>query len=140
MFSEIKTVKAGLFFILILIIGIGIASYKDINEVFETAEWRANSYNILNTLGDVLAEMASSEEGQRSYIITGDDSHLETYQKGLNSIKVDLGNLRILFKNDKAQLVKLDKYEKLIFERYKALQETINTRKFNGFQSAADKN
>ena len=94
MFSEIKTVKIGLVFILILIIGIGIASYRDISEVFEASEWRANSYNVLNTTEDILAQIASAEEGQRSYLITGDETYLEPYSKGINNVKIDISNLK----------------------------------------------
>jgi PAS domain S-box-containing protein len=136
LFNEIKTVKTGLVFILILIIGIGIASYRDINEVFETAEWRANSYNVLNTMEDILAQIAGSEEGQRSYLITGDETYLESFHNGLSNVKIDLANLKILFKDDKKQLDKLNKYESLIFVRYNSLQETIDCRKKGGMQSA----
>ena len=105
-FSEIKSVKAGLIFILILIIGIGVASYR----------------NVLNSLEDVLAQIVTAEEGQRSFIITGDESYLEPYNKGLKSAKSDLSNLKSLLKDSKSQLNKLQQYDTLLVYRFNKLQ------------------
>ena len=139
MFNEIKTVKAGLVFILVLIIGIGVASYRDIDEVFEASEWRADSYNVLNTTEDILAQIASAEEGQRSYLITGDESYLKPYHKGINNVKIDINNLKVLLKDDKEQIIKFDNFDSLITDRFNSLQETINVRKTNGFQAAVER-
>jgi len=136
-FSEIKSVKAGLIFILILIIGIGVASYRNINEVFESAELRTNSYNVLNSLEDVLAQIVTAEEGQRSFIITGDESYLEPYIKGFKSAKADLSNLKSLLSESKSQLNKLQQYDTLLVYRFNSLQTTINIRKKGDFAGAA---
>ena len=136
-FSEIKSVKAGLIFILILIIGIGFASYRNINEVFETAEWRANSYNILNTLEDVMAQIAGAEEGERSYIITGEDFYLSPYKKATEYINQDLRNLQIFLKDNQVQATRLDTLKSLIKLRLKNLQATIDIRAKGDFKGAA---
>lgn len=138
-FSEIKTVKTGLVFILILIIGIGVASYRNINEVFETAELRTNSYNVLNTLEDILSQIVSAEEGQRSYIITGDESYLEPFYKGEQNAKNDLKSLETIIKNNQAPKNLLMQYDTLITLRFQNLQSTIETRKTGDFKSAADR-
>ncbi len=136
-FSEIKSVKAGLIFILILIIGIGFASYRNINEVFETAEWRANSYNILNTLEDIIAQVAGAEEGERSYIITGEDFYLAPYNKATEFIEQDLRNLKIFLKDNPIQLRRLDTLKTLLKIRLQSLQATIAIRAKGDFQGAA---
>ena len=136
-FSEIKSVKAGLIFILILIIGIGFASYRNINEVFETAEWRANSYNILNTLEDIMAQVAGAEEGERSYIITGEDFYLAPYNKATEFIEQDLRNLKVFLKDNPIQLERLDTLKTLIKIRLQNLQATIDIRAKGDFQGAA---
>ena len=136
-FSEIKSVKAGLIFILILIIGIGVASYRNINEVFQSAELRTNSYNILNSLEDALSQIVTAEEGQRSFIITGDETYLEAYNKGFNNAKSDLANLKVLLKGRTYQLNKLLQYDTLIIYRFNSLQTTIDIRKRGDFAGAA---
>ena len=138
-FNEIKTVKAGLVFILILIIGIGVASYRNINEVFETAELRTNSYNVLNTLEDILSQIVSAEEGQRSYIITGDESYLEPFYKGEENAKNDLKSLESFIKNKQAPKKMLMQYDTLITKRFENLQTTIEIRKSGDFESAANR-
>jgi len=136
-FSEIKSVKAGLIFILILIIGIGVASYRNINEVFESAELRTNSYNVLNSLEDVLSQIVTAEESQRSFIITGDEEYLDSYNKGFNNAKGDLSNLKSMLKDSKSQLNKLQQYDTLLVYRFNSLQTTINIRKKGDFAGAA---
>ncbi len=136
-FSEIKSVKAGLIFILILIIGIGVASYRNINEVFESAELRTNSYNALNSLGDVLSQIVIGEESQRSFIITGDESYLESFKKGFNNAVSDLSNLKSLLKDNKSQINKLQQYDTLLVYRFNSLQTTIDIRKKGDFAGAA---
>lgn len=136
-FSEIKSVKAGLIFILILIIGIGVASYRNINEVFQSAELRINSYNILNSLEDALSQIVTAEEGQRSFIITGDETYLEAYNKGFKNAKADLANLKVLLKGRTFQLNKLLQYDTLLVYRFNSLQTTIDIRKRGDFAGAA---
>ena len=136
-FSEIKSVKAGLIFILILIIGIGVASYRNINEVFQSAELRTNSYNVLNSLEDVLAQIVTAEEGQRSFIITGDESYLEPYNKGYKNAISDLANLKSLLQDSKSQLNKLHQYDTLLVYRFSSLQTTIDIRKKGDFAGAS---
>jgi len=139
LFSEIKTIKAGLVFILVLIIGMGIASYRDINEVFEASERRANSYKVLNTTEDLVGQIASAEEGQRNYLITGDETYLERFYISINNVKIDISNLKIRLKDDNRQIIKFNKLDSLIVARFNSLQETINVRKKTGFQSAVER-
>lgn len=134
-FDEIKTVKGGFIFILILIIGIGVSSYRNANEVFETAEWRAHTYKILNAIEDVLTQLVGAEEGQRSYLITGDESYLQNYTAGRKIIYLEIQELKQMLKDNKVQLGKLDKLESSINLRFKSLQNTIEFRKNGNLQA-----
>ena len=136
-FNEIKTVKGGFIFILILILGIGVSSYRNINEVFQTAEGRAHTYKVLNTLEDVFAQLVNTEEGQRSYIITGDENYLEHFTEGQQNIKIDLQNLTTLLNPNHGQLKKLDSLRVSIELRIASLKRTIELRK-NGNLKAAE--
>ena len=88
---------------------------------------------------DVLAQIASAEEGQRGYLITGDTSHLEPFNKANSNVMTDISNLRILLKGDKDLTVKLNKYDSLITSRFKSLQETIDVRSASGFDAAVER-
>ncbi len=138
-FNEITTVKSGLVFILILIIGIGVASYRNIDEVFKTAEWRANSYNILNTTEDILTQLVSAEEGQRSYLISGDETYLDSYYKSYNNVKLDLSNLKNLLKDNEGQINRLIEFDTLISYRFRSLQNTIDIMMKGDSQEATEK-
>jgi len=134
-FNEIKTVKGGFIFILILIIGIGVSSYRNANEVFETAEWRAHTYKILNAIEDVLTQLVGAEEGQRSYLITGDENYLQNYNAGRKIIYLKIQELKQMLKDNKVQLEKLDNLESSITLRFKSLQNTIEFRKNGNLQA-----
>ncbi len=139
LFNEIKTVKGGFVFILILIIGIGVSSYRNINEVFETAELRSQAYKSLNKLEDVLTQIISAEEGQRSYIITGDENYLSHYTEGQENIRLDLQNLKELYNGNPTQLKKISELEKIINLRITSLKNAIELRKNGDIRASEDR-
>jgi PAS domain S-box-containing protein len=135
--NEIKSTKAGLVFILILIIGIGLASYRNITEVFDAAEWRASSYNVLTTYEDIMEQVVTAEEEQRNYIITSDSSYISFISKSKNNINEDINNLRTFYRDDENQLKILDTLDQLISQRFKNLYSTIDIRAKGDFYGAA---
>ncbi len=136
--KEIKSLKVVFIFILILIVGIGIASYRNVTEVYETAEWRANSYNILTFIEDLKTQIVGVEEFQRNYIITGDSSYLKSFHRGITNEKVDLNNLRILFHDNVQQLSRVDALDSLIAVRNINLTNTITVREKSSYAKAMD--
>jgi len=136
--KEIKSLKIVFIFILILILGIGVASYRNVTEVYETAEWRANSYNILTFIEDLKTQILGVEEFQRNYIITGDSSYLRYFHRGITNENVDLNNLRILFHDNITQLNRVDNLDSLIVVRNTNLSKAILIRETGSYKKAMD--
>ncbi len=137
-FKETKSVNAGFIFILIVIIGIGVASYREINEVFEAAEWRKHTYRVLNHLEEILSQVALAEEGQRAYLITDDNSYLEPYYASKKTIKSNLSELDVLLNDNPSQKRRLDSLRTLISSRFSILQRKINLQKKGDVAGAID--
>ena len=126
--KEIKSLKVVFIFILILILGIGVASYRNLNEVYSTAEWRANSYNVLTFIEDLKTQIVGVEEYQRDYIITGDPNYIRSFYREINNEKVELNNLRISFIDNLMQINRINKLDSLLAIRNQKLLEVIKIR------------
>ena len=126
--KEIKSLKVVFVFILILIVGIGVASYRNIKIVYQTAEWRSNSYYILTFIEDLHTQIIGVEEYQRNYIITGDSNYINSFFKGEKNVAVDLNNLRILFKDNGLQLNRINELDSLIAIKFQSFESEINFR------------
>ncbi|MHB1685845.1 MAG: histidine kinase dimerization/phosphoacceptor domain -containing protein [Ignavibacteriaceae bacterium] len=134
--KEIKSLKIVFVFILILIVGIGVASYRNIRVVYDTAEWRTNSYNILTFIEDLHTQIIGVEEYQRNYVITGDTNYIYSFYKGIKNVNVDLNNLRILFKDNDVQLKRINKLDSLISIKFKSFESEISMRTHGNYLEA----
>ena len=115
--KEIKTINAALLFILIVIIGIGFITYQSINQIFDYTESKNLSYNTLNLIEDILSQVAISEEGQRSYFLTGNDVYLDSYHTAKSNLNSDVSKLKSILKGKFIQIGKADSLTSLISNR-----------------------
>ncbi len=134
-FLEIKTISGALILVLIVIIGIGLVTYRSITEVFTASEWRQNSYRVLNHIESILTRVALAEENQRSYLLTNQDRFLKPIQDEKLQIADEINILKTLFKKEPIQVSRLDSLEKLIMYRFETLQQRITLQKDEELQT-----
>ncbi len=134
-FLEIKTISGALILVLIVIIGIGLVTYRSITEVFTASEWRQNSYRILNHIESILTRVALAEENQRSYLLTNQDRFLKPIQDEKEDIAKEINILKNLFQNKKQQIARLDTLESLIMYRFETLLQKITLQKDDDLES-----
>ena len=115
--KEIKTINAALLFILIVIIGIGFITYQSINQIFNYSESKNLSYNTLTLIEDILSQVAISEEGQRSYFLTGNNIYLDSYHSAVSVLNSDIQKLNQLLKGKFIQIGKADSLINIINKR-----------------------
>jgi PAS domain S-box-containing protein len=123
--KEIKTINYALLFILLVIIGIGFITYQSINQIFHYTEYKNISYNTLNLIEDILSHVALSEEEQRSYFLTGNSSHLESYRTSKEVLNKDLKNLKQRLEGKDIQLGKADSLISLVNKRLAFVDKKI---------------
>ncbi len=132
---EIKTISGALILVLIVIIGIGLVTYRSITEVFTASEWRQNSYRVLNRIESILTRVALAEENQRSYLLTNQDRFLKPIQEQKLQVANEITILKTLFKKEPLQVSRLDSLESLIMYRFETLQQRITLQKDEELQT-----
>jgi PAS domain S-box-containing protein len=126
---DIRIVRIGFIFILILIIGIGIESYRNLNNVYIAVETRGNTYRILNNLEEIISVLSRAEESQRSYLITGEEHYLQPFLNAQSALLMSLDNLKSLVSDDSDKVNSVDTLISLTKSRLSVLSNTIELKK-----------
>src|SRR5258707_15381791 len=53
----------------------------------EDRRWVVHTYQVMAQLGGILQGMTDAETGERGYILTGEESYLAPYQRGLSEVR-----------------------------------------------------
>jgi two-component sensor histidine kinase/CHASE3 domain sensor protein len=86
--------------------------------VIHTLKVKQSAATLLNLI-------ASSESGQRGYLLTGDESLLAPYRTARQSFDQQLGALRLLVADDPDQLRRIDELTPVLVERLGAIEQTM---------------
>ena len=92
----------------------------------------AHTHQVLEKLADVRTDMLDAETGERGFILTGEDSFLQPYTRGLAGVQQNLKEVRDLTVDNPVQQSSLDRIEPLIATRLSELAERIQVRRNQG--------
>ncbi len=136
---DIRAVRIGFILILILIVGIGIESYKNLDNVYTASESRGNTYKILNNLEEIISVLSRAEESQRSFLITREDHYLRPFLNAKEDLFKNLEELRNLTASDTSKLRAVDTLTGLINSRMNVLSNTIELKKLGDNQGTINR-
>src|SRR5437868_2360802 len=128
------TAGFGLGFLILLIIVI--VSYRNTSRLIETGNLVAHTHEVLTEIKSILSSIEAAESGQHSFIITGEESYLETYHDTISRAYQHLGNIKRLTADNHNQQNRLSYLEPKIEERLELLQQGIKLRKEKGYDAA----
>jgi len=103
----------------------------------EDRQWVVHTYQVMAQLDGILQGMTDAETGERGYILTGDDSYLAPYQRGLGEVRESFNAVRKLTADNPNQQSSLNAVEPIIAERLRELQERIQVRHDAGLAAGA---
>ncbi|MCL5267336.1 MAG: CHASE3 domain-containing protein, partial [Bacteroidetes bacterium] len=121
---------------LIILVVIGVVSYRSTTELINAAQLKTHTYKVLQDLEGALSTLENAETGQRGYIITGDESYLGPYNAAIVTIDPEIKEIRELTSDNQNQQQRLDTLVPLIKSKIDELKLTIELRKKKGFQAA----
>ncbi|MBH8563987.1 response regulator [Nostoc sp. CENA67] len=119
-----------------LLTTIGLISYQSTNELIKTSGREQHTYQVLSQLEELGSQVTNAETGQRGYIITGEQRYLEPYQAAIQVIEPKVKELRRLTADNPNQQRQLDILEPLVNKKLAELQQTIDLRQNQGFETA----
>src|SRR3954468_22412874 len=89
--SKIRAGFAVVAIILATVVALAIANSHQLQTTREAA---ARSQETLRELERILSTMIDAETGMRGYVITGEESYLEPYQRAISTIDGRMGHLK----------------------------------------------
>jgi len=119
-----------------ILVFVGLDSYLHTVRVDEAANARKRSYEAELKLDEVVARLVDAETGQRGYLLTGDDAHLEPYREAIKNLDQVMGQLKDLTAGNPNQQKQLQTLEPLIERKLAELQMSIDLRRKGGFAAA----
>ncbi|MBI2805977.1 MAG: methyl-accepting chemotaxis protein [Planctomycetes bacterium] len=121
-----KKVWLGLALELLILVSIGVLSFLSTLELLETNRLVTRRYRVLEEVRRLHTLMTDVENGQRSYLLTGDAAFLQPYEEAIEEGKKAKEHLRGLIAGDARQEARLQDIERLIAARLKFAKLTID--------------
>lgn len=128
---------AGLATSLAILLLVAALSYLGSARNVEDMQWVAHTHVVIEKLDDLQTGMIDAETGERGYIIAGDESYLRPFQKGRDSAKEGLKEVRELTIDNPKQQADLALLEPLIEEGLTKMEAVIAIRRRAGFSAGA---
>ena len=120
----------------VVVLILGAVTFDGIRRAAQSRALVAHTRDIIDRAQSTLSALQDAETGERGFLITGDASYLEPYDRGVSSLATDTSTLRALTKDNVAQQRRLDSLDVLILERMQLLATGIEFRKVSGLDSA----
>jgi PAS domain S-box-containing protein len=117
---------------------VGAMSFRGIAVSTESDRWVRHTHEVLESLQDLLFEMENIESSDRGFVLTGNESYLDSYRATKSNAEQDEANLRSLTMDNPRQLIKLPTLEKLFAQKIQFGEMAISLRRSRGLAAAAD--
>jgi len=123
---------------LIILICIGAFSYWSEVRNENDREWVAHSLLVVEQLQEIRIDITLAESGQRGYLLTGEETHLEPYQAGLDRVGQDMEKLQNLTLDNPGQQEAIRRLAPLVAARLAELSAGIEIQKKSGLQAGVE--
>lgn len=120
-----RWIAEGVGLALILVGFVGFAAYRNTVAITESAERVQQTYQILNRLTELYAEMAIAESARRGYILLNNNRELERYYESVERIAHQLQQIDQDMDATPIQRLRVQELETLIQQRLDLLDESV---------------
>ncbi|HEX3034891.1 MAG TPA: CHASE3 domain-containing protein, partial [Thermodesulfobacteriota bacterium] len=133
-----RKINIGFALALLIVVFIGIVSYRSTNKLVESAGQVAHTNRILTELEDTLSQLGNAHRSTRGYILTEKEPYLEQFQATVGKINKKIKNLNQLIEPNSNQQRRLIVLEATIEKDIAYLKSIIELRKIQGFGAAVE--
>ena len=127
-----QQVFAGFAVSVLLVLLVGILSYKSISQLESDSALVDHTQKVIKTSSSLLQLMIDAETGMRGYVATGEDTFLDPYKPALPAIRFDLEQLRDLVSDNPEQAKRVEALSAMVNEQLGILKANIDTRPVKG--------
>src|SRR5215469_13905636 len=119
---------AGFVTIIAVLIVAGVIGAVNLRNVYDTSDAVAHTNAAKAALQQLLATLIDAETGERGFIIVGEPTYLEPYDRAIRAIPTDLSQVRALTADNGDQQADLDQLSTLTEVRLEELATGIRKR------------
>ncbi len=112
----------------LLVLGAGFVTLHEQRRSLESADRARHTVRVLQQISVVLQRVTEAETGQRGYLMTGDPSYLEPYDRALVALPQALTRLRKLTASNPVQQARLDGLEPIVAAKLEELRLVMTQR------------
>jgi PAS domain S-box-containing protein len=134
--STERKVLAGFALALASLALIGAVAFMSIVRARGDSAWVTHTHDVITNLELLLATVADAESGQRGFVISGDESYLQPYERAFQARDRQLGRLRDLTADNPGQQQQLARLAPLLAQRFDVMREVVDVRRAQGFEAA----
>ncbi len=133
-------VLIGFILSVILVLTVGILSYRSINKLEDDTVAVDHTQNVIKTSTDLLQLMTDAETGMRGFAATNEKLFLDPYTSALPGISSDLGQLKDLVRDNPVQVKRVDSMNFYVSAQLVILKENIQARPVMGLDYMVQNN
>jgi methyl-accepting chemotaxis protein len=131
-FTVATRIGSGFAVVLLILLAIGVVSYRGTAKLIETSEMVSHTHEVIALINKLRAALVDSETSTRGFVITGDESFLQTHNRALKEEDAVFKDLRSLVSDNPRQRERLDTLAPLIEKRLDVLKRQIAAKKEKG--------
>ena len=131
-FSFRQQVMAGFAVSLVLVLAVGILSYRSIHQLESDSDMVDHTQKVIKTSSNLLQQMIDAETGMRGFGATNKVVFLDPYKAALPGIASDLNALKSLIQDNPIQVRRADLLTQLVNDQLNILKLNIQTRSTKG--------
>src|SRR4051812_27606889 len=91
-----RKITLGFGFSVLMLLVVGAVGYRSTDTLIENDRLVNHTHQVLEGIAHVLSLMKDAETGQRGFVMTNDEAHLEPYQSALAALPGSVADLRRL--------------------------------------------
>jgi len=121
-----KLVPGGFSLALLLLCGVGTASYLSIQRLTEEKRWVFHTHQVIEAIDHTHISLSNAEGARSSYILTKNTVYRKIYQGEKQKVYEVLKVIRQLSSDNPSQQRRLDTLESLIAQKFSLLEQSID--------------
>jgi PAS domain S-box-containing protein len=133
-----RKVQLGFGAAILTLLAMGAMSYRGMVVSSESDRWVQHTHEVLENLQGLLSATDGIESSVRGFVLTGDESYLQSYRASLQSAQQYEAAVRSLTVDNPLQQDQLPQLETLLAAKIQFAETIITLRRSKGFEAAAD--
>ncbi|HEY0245537.1 MAG TPA: CHASE3 domain-containing protein, partial [Mucilaginibacter sp.] len=107
-------VLSGFIVSIILVLTVGMLSYKSISQFRDDSVWVEHTQKVIKTSNNLLQLMIDAETGMRGYAATENPDFLDPYNTAIPKITTDINQLKELVQDNPLEVRRIDSVSALV--------------------------